>query len=105
MNLTKTIPKSYRTTTTKRYLLPQILKTTRSFPTRLALRYCALISWGPFQRAFFASVYQARNACSESLPSGRSQNSLNLLTEITLTGGIMTYTSHNGNIYFPLVIY
>src|SRR3990172_13093209 len=61
-----------------------MLNTTRSLPTRLALRYAALISAGLFQSAFEASRNHARNGCSESAYSRRSQKSLSVLRAIIL---------------------
>src|SRR5437879_3469138 len=61
-----------------------MLNTTRSLPTRLALRYAALTSAGLLQSTLDASRNQARSGCSASACSGRSQNSFRALREIIL---------------------
>ena len=51
--------------TTRRYLLPLVLNTTRFSPTMLAFALTRLISADERQSAFRASWYHARKGCSE----------------------------------------
>jgi len=74
------MPYSYRMAAISLYLFPLILKTTRLFGIKLALRYTSLISLGDFHRACLASIYHACNGCCAS--GCRSQNSLRVFREM-----------------------
>jgi hypothetical protein len=70
--------------TINRYLLPAMLKTTRSFPTKLADGYRLRISAVPDHLAFFNSLNQADNG---PLASGcERQKATSRFREITFTG-------------------
>jgi len=86
-NLMKSILAVYLMATTRRYLFPPMLKTTRELPTKLAFLCCRLMSAGVAQSAFDASANHARRGASESWWAGASQNSRRVRRAMILTAG------------------
>src|SRR5450830_1036163 len=82
-NFTQTIPARYCISTTRRYLLPAILNTTRLLPHMLALLYCSFMFCGVFQLALIASSNQLCKAPFESAHSGGLQNLTSVLFATT----------------------
>jgi len=75
-NFTQTIPARYCISTTRRYLLPPTLNTTRLLPQMLAFAYWSLMSCGDRHAALTASSYQLCSGPRAALQPGRSQKIL-----------------------------
>jgi len=100
-NFTQTMPARYCISTTRRYLLPPTLNTTRWLPQMLAFAYWSLTSCGDRHVALTASSYQLCSGPRASPQRGRSQNFFKLLLAITLIDASISHFGRSSNSACP----